>query len=74
MGNRHENRCANTEALNKYLAEEDSRAELFEEWEEVTKSHFDAIDEAIFHIRNKEEAFSDLDLTDEIKSRILELL
>ena len=39
-------------ALNEYYKEEDRRTELFEEWEEITKHHFDAIEEQIFHIRN----------------------
>lgn len=61
-------------ALNEYYKEEDRRTELFEEWEEITKHHFDAIEEQIFHIRNKAEAFADLYLEDEIKSRVMELL
>ena len=71
---RYANGNGNLYALDKHLDEEDKRGELLEEWEEITKTHFDAIEEALFHIRNKEEAFSDLDLTDEIKSRVMELL
>lgn len=70
----YQNGDGNLFELDKHLAEEDRRSELFEEWEEITKHHFDAIEEQLFHIRNKAEAFEDLDLTGEIKSRVMELL
>ena len=73
-GRSYEEGDVNSYLIDKHLDAEDDRAELLEEFDEITKAHFDAIEEAIFHIRNKEEAFSDLDLTDEIKSRILEML
>jgi len=69
-----ENHCVNTALLNRYLAEEDKHAELFDEWQKITQHHFEAIEEQIFHINNKSEAFSDLDLEDEIKSRVAEFL
>ena len=72
--NRHENRCANTEALNRYLAEEDERASQLEEFQELIKKHLNTIEESIFHIKNISESFSDLDLESEIKDSILELL
>ena len=74
MTDRHENRCANTEALNRYLAEEDERAEQFEEFRDLIAKHLAVIDESIFHINNIAESFPDLDLDDEIRESILEYL
>ena len=70
----YQNGDGNLYALDKHLAEDDARAELLEEWEELVQHHFNEIEEQIFHIRNKAEAFEDLDLEDEIKSRVMELL
>ncbi len=70
MSNRHENRCANTEALNRYEKKQDRLAELFEEFQELAQPHIDIIEEQIFHLKNKAEAFDDLDLDDEIRKSV----
>jgi len=61
-------------ALDQYYKKEDERAEQLEEFEELSKPFFDTIEESIFHIRNKAESFSDIDLEEEIKQTILEML
>jgi len=64
----------NLYSLDKYLDAEDARSEQLEEFYELVKPHLDIIEEQIFHLKNKAEAFDDLDLDDEIKSSVLELL
>jgi len=64
----------NLYALDKHLDAEDERAKQLEEFQELIKQHLNTIEESIFHIRNISESFEDLDLDDEIKSSILEML
>lgn len=61
-------------ALNQRDKEIAKQEELFEEWQELTQPHFEAIEDSISHINNKSEAFNNLDLDEEIKSRIAEFL
>ena len=74
MNDRHENRCANTEALNRYEKKQDRLAELLEEFQELAQPHLDIIEEQIFHLNNKAEAFEDLNLESEIRESVLEFL
>ena len=73
-GRSYESGDVNSYLIDKHLDEEDERAEMLEEFNELSKQFFDNIEEALFHIRNKAESFSDIDLEDEIKSRVMELL
>ena len=74
MDDRNKSRCCNTELLNNYLAEEDKRAERLEDFQQLIESRLDDIEDLITSIKNVAESFPDLDLDDEIKNSILEML
>jgi len=64
----------NLYALDKHLDAEDERAKQLEEFNELAQPFYNTIEESLFHLRNKAESFSDIDLEEEIKQTILELL
>ena len=61
-------------ALNEYYKKEDKRAEQLEEFQELIEPKLEEIEDLITSIKNVAESFPDLELSDEIKNSILELL
>jgi len=60
--------------LNQHLDKQDEMAFQLAEFRELTQPFFNNIEEALFYIRKEAESFSEIDLDEEIKQSILEML
>lgn len=48
--------------------------EQLENFNELTSFHFNTIDESLFHILNISESFTDIELVQEIRDRLMEII
>jgi len=71
---RHDNRCANTEALNRHLAEEDKASEALEDFMGEIQSHLDMIDESYFKIREKAKEYTGYNFEEEIDDALIDII
>ena len=71
---RHENRCANTEQLNKYLDGQDRDARMLESFQSDIEPHLLAVEEAISRMKEIAKGYEDFDFRYEIDESVKELL
>ena len=61
-------------SLSQHLAEEDERSRQLDEFQELIQPKLDEIEDMLSYILNVAESFPQIDLDDEIKNSISELL